>query len=81
MIGLIALCPDCHEVKHMGLAGMRGRDKNAAAHLARVNQWTPVQTDEYLRQVWEVWAERSRHQWKLDLMLLDRFGIEVESKR
>ncbi len=38
--GLVALCHRCHEVKHLGLAGVRGRGKQAMEHLARVNGWS-----------------------------------------
>lgn len=81
LIGLIALCPSCHEVKHIGLAGVKGRGEIAKAHLARVNRWTPEQADEYLESVWEIWAKRSRHHWKLDLTFLEQLGVQVEPKR
>ena len=42
LVRLIALCPACHEVKHLGLAAKRGRHGAALAHLARVNGWTAV---------------------------------------
>jgi hypothetical protein len=81
LIGLTALCPSCHEVKHIGLAGIRGRGKIAAIHLAKVNNWTSVQTKEYLVKVFEIWKERSQHQWKIDISFLEQFGIKVEPKR
>jgi len=40
LAGLIALCPDCHEVKHFGLARVKGTDKQAMWHLCEVNEWT-----------------------------------------
>lgn len=81
LMGLIALCPHCHEVKHIGLAEINGKRERAEAHLARVNKWTQAQTNEYLAKVWAVWAERSQHQWQLDLTLLEQFGVKVEPKR
>ena len=81
LIGLIALCPNCHEVKHIGLAGVKGRGEIAKAHLARVNRWTLDQADEYLEDVWAIWAKRSRHRWKLDLTFLEQLGVQVEPKR
>lgn len=80
--GLIALCPNCHEVKHIGLAGVRGRANIAEAHLAKVNGWTKEQVSSYLEGVWEVWFERSRYEWELDLSWLEReYKIVVSSKR
>ncbi len=40
LFGLTALCPSCHQVKHIGLAGLRGRGEEAEAHLAKVNNWS-----------------------------------------
>ena len=34
--GLIALCPACHEVKHMGLAQLKGRLGIAKKHLMKI---------------------------------------------
>lgn len=75
--GLIALCPSCHEVKHIGLAGIRGHGERAEAHLAKVNGWSEKQTQAYLEKVWQTWHERSRHQWKLELSWLEGYGIKV----
>jgi hypothetical protein len=30
LVRMIALCPACHEVKHIGLAGLKGRGEQAA---------------------------------------------------
>lgn len=37
LTGLIALCPSCHEVKHIGFSELRGKKDEAVAHLALVN--------------------------------------------
>jgi hypothetical protein len=81
LTGLIALCPSCHQVKHIGLAGVQGKEGIAKAHLAQVNGWTEKQVDDYLDEVWRVWDDHSRHQWNLDLSWLEQRGIRVKSKR
>jgi hypothetical protein len=81
LIGMTALCPRCHEVKHLGLTSIRGRAEIAEAHLAKVNDWTEKQTSDYLDSVWQIWHERSKYQWKLDLSYLDQFGISVDTRR
>ncbi len=81
LIGLVALCPNCHEIKHIGLANIRGRGREAREHLAKINGWTPEQTRDYLRDVAARWRERSKHHWQLDLTFLDQFGVKIESKR
>jgi 5-methylcytosine-specific restriction endonuclease McrA len=79
--GLIALCPSCHEAKHIGLAGIRGRGERAETHLAIVNGWSKKQTKAYLEDVWQTWRERSRHQWNLELSWLEQYGIVITSKK
>jgi 5-methylcytosine-specific restriction endonuclease McrA len=81
LIGLIALCPSCHQVKHIGLAGLQGKGGVAKEHLAKVNEWTKQQTDKYLNAVWATWRERSQHHWKLDFTWLEQLGIHIEPKR
>lgn len=78
--GLTALCPACHEVKHIGLANVRGRGQIAARHLAKVNGWTQQEADRYIAEQFSVWQERSRFQWKLDLSWLEQFGITIQTK-
>ena len=74
---LLALCPSCHEVKHAGLAGVRGRRREAVAHLARVNGWSGADADAYLEVCFEQWHRRSNHEWALDLSHLEELGVEV----
>jgi transposase-like protein len=70
---LIALCPACHEVKHIGLAGVRGHQAQALAHLAKVNGWSKEDAKLYLEACFEQWSRRNRHEWKLDISYLERF--------
>jgi hypothetical protein len=73
----VALCPACHEVKHAGLASKRGRLEAVVEHLAEVNGWTADDAGLYLEVAFEIWAARSRHQWRLDISVLRaRYGIE-----
>ena len=39
LVRLIALCPRCHEVKHIGLAKRRGRLNKALEHMAGLKSW------------------------------------------
>lgn len=69
--GLIALCPDCHEVKHIGLAGIKGRQTEAIAHLAEVNGITLEEAKLYVEASFETWSKRSQKDWKLDITILE----------
>lgn len=77
LVKLVALCPACHEVKHIGLAGIRGRSRQAMAHLAKVNNWSMGDVQLYVEGVFEKWEQRSRHQWTLDISYLAQFDISV----
>ena len=79
--GLTALCPSCHQVKHIGLAGLQGYGEQAEAHLAKINGWSRSQTLAYLETVWDIWHKRSSSDWKLDLSWLEGYGIKVNPKR
>jgi hypothetical protein len=76
LVRMVALCPACHEVKHMGLAGIKGRGEIAAAHLAEVNGWTPHLTAQYIDQAFAVWEGRSDRTWSLDVSALAAYGID-----
>jgi hypothetical protein len=76
LVRMIALCPACHEVKHMGLAGIKGRGEIAAAHLAEVNGWTAQVTARYIEEAFAVWEARSARTWSLDVSALAAYGID-----
>jgi hypothetical protein len=77
LVGLVALCPACHEAKHMGHASSVGRAGQARAHLARVNGWSVDDVEVYLEMQFEQWSRRSQHEWSLDLSWLRQFGIDI----
>ena len=82
LMGLISLCPACHQVKHIGLATVRGKRQEATRHLAKVNGWSSEQAEEYINQAFDIWRERSQHQWTLDLSWLkENFDIDVKEQR
>jgi 5-methylcytosine-specific restriction endonuclease McrA len=78
---LTALCPSCHQVKHIGLATIQGYGHQAKAHLSYVNHWSPEQTNTYLQSVWDIWEQRSCLDWSLNLSLLHSYGLNIQPKR
>lgn len=67
LLGLIALCPSCHEVKHIGFASVRGRLDAATQHLANVNRWSFRKSKEYIDEAFKLWEKRSAYEWELDI--------------
>jgi hypothetical protein len=81
LVRMIALCPACHQVKHIGFANVQGKGAQARAHLARVNGWTLEQTDAHISQAFGVWAQRSGGPWTLDLEGLRPYVLGSEYAR
>lgn len=71
LTGLIALCPDCHTVKHPGLAEIQGRFNVVIEQLMSVNDIEYWEATSYVEQAFDVWRERSEHQWELDITYLE----------
>ena len=70
LVNLIALCPACHKVKHIGLASIQGLLEDALQHLSQVNNWPAKRAYRYSQQAFRIWEERSLCQWKLDISWL-----------
>jgi hypothetical protein len=78
VVGLIALSPDCHAVKHLGRTrkvsvqqGDPSIYENALRHLARVNEWDGEQLKSYVAETRETFQGREAlGAWAQDLSLL-----------
>ena len=70
--GLVALCPKCHQCKHVGLAQMQGHYDNARKHLAEVNGISINEAEDYINDCFDLWEERSQKKWKLNKDWLDQ---------
>jgi hypothetical protein len=81
LIDLIALCPRCHEVKHIGLARVRGRNEYAERHLASINKWNSVQTQEYIDKAFSKWELRSQYDWKVDISFTNSLLKKLKERR
>lgn len=77
LVRMIALCPACHEVKHIGRARVKGRGPIAMRHLSHTNGWSEAETDIHVQAARALWRERSKYQWSLNLDALAQFGINV----
>jgi Zn finger protein HypA/HybF involved in hydrogenase expression len=70
--GLIALCPNCHSVKHIGLSQLKGRGEIAIQQLMKVNNMTREEAYSYIKKSFELWSKRSQFDWTLDISELDK---------
>lgn len=75
---LVCLCTDCHTATHIGLAGIRGRGEEAAAHLAAVTGMSTREVEQHIDAAFRLWEARSTMTWTLDLSMLTDAGITVQ---
>ena len=67
--GFIALCDNCHMIKHIGFAGIQASkglldmDK-LVEHFMKVNGCDRRSFEEHHKKCFEVWRERSKNKWK-----------------
>lgn len=71
LVEIMALCPQCHEVKHYGLAQIKGKDRQAREHLAEVNNWTMDDVMAHIHEEKIKFEERSCLLWDLDVSSID----------
>jgi hypothetical protein len=71
LTGLIALCVKCHEVKHVGLAQVRGRLEHAISHMQKVNGIDRLEAEKIIEKAFKTWKRRSSLSWKLDVTRLE----------
>jgi hypothetical protein len=88
LIGLISLCPKCHQVKHFGRTSAIGKQAEAFKHLEKVNKWNHKDCVDHLAESMTEWLERSKYKWKLDIGVLHekheipkKLITEAEKKR
>ncbi len=61
----------------MALARKMGWHFQAEEHLAEINNWNQTQVSRYLDEVFDVFEQRSQHDWKLDISWLAGMGVTL----
>ena len=74
---IIALCQQCHQSTHMGLAGLRGKDEEAMTHLQKVKNISRSEACKERKESGIIHMKRSKHKWELDISLITNNGIET----
>jgi hypothetical protein len=72
LIGLIALCPLCHQVKHIGRSIMIGKQEQTLKHLESINKWDQNQALEYINEAFKKCDELSKLNWTIDVSILKK---------
>ena len=73
---IIALCPDCHAVIHIGYTQLKGDEEKAEKHFMKVNNCSYSEFRKALGEANEEHIRRNKiSEWKLDLTFLKQFTI------
>lgn len=78
LVKMVGLCPNCHTVKHIGLAARKDKYDMALRHLCRVNGWSEDHATLYVLEQFSIWRERSQHKWTLDISSLADYGVALK---
>jgi len=72
LTGFIALCPMCHFVKHIGMAGILSSEgklnyEKVIEHFMKVNNCDRKTFETHIREEFTKWRTRSQYKWHVDL--------------
>lgn len=73
LVDLLALCHDCHMVKHFGLAAKQGKVDDAIKHLRFVNGWSEDQVLQHISAATEEWEKNSTMGYSLNASYAERW--------
>jgi len=73
LLGLIALCPQCHQVKHAGLAQIKGKLGQVINQLVKINKITAYDAEEMLRDAFFKYHQRSEHTWDVNIDYIEEY--------
>lgn len=79
LVDVIALCHDCHEVKHISRTQLIGRGMDAMEQFMKVNRCSQMEYHEALGKANEEYRKRNEVEgWVTDLSWLkDNFSVEI----
>lgn len=78
---LIALCHECHEATHIGLAQIRNRGVEATNHLKNVRNFSDDECTLHIKEAFDKWTQRNKYKWTLDISLITDNGIKCKEVR
>jgi hypothetical protein len=72
LMGVVALCPDCHHVRHWGKTMIDGNEVAAFAHIVKINRFTRADAERLVAAAMTQWEQRSRLRWSSDYSWVTR---------
>ncbi|MES9899407.1 MAG: HNH endonuclease [Sedimenticola sp.] len=80
LVNIVALCPPCHQTKHIGLAIKRNKFKEVITHFKAINGISENKAMEYIEDAFKTFEKRSEYKWKTDLSLLREINIPYHNR-
>jgi len=77
LVRIVALCLNCHQSTHIGLAGLKGKGEEAKEHIKRVRNFTEQEYQKHKNEAFEIWNKRNKINWALDLSLITCNNIKL----
>jgi 5-methylcytosine-specific restriction endonuclease McrA len=77
LVDVVSLCPDCHQVKHLGLASIRGKLPEAFKWLKKVNGWGDEEAKCYVQHAFQVHSERGGKSWTINVDKIKEYGVAI----
>lgn len=75
LVRLMSICPQCHMVKHIGLAQVQGKYQEAINWFCIVNDTNKVQAESIMCYHFDDWAIQSKMDWVQDYTHLENYGV------
>jgi len=80
LIRFVALCKMCHLTTHYGNARRIGYGEQAKTHIMNLRNFNETEFNGHYGTSIEVWEERNKYNWNLDLELIKNNNIELTNK-
>jgi DNA polymerase III epsilon subunit-like protein len=75
LVGLKAICEDCHNAIHIGRANAVGLGDVAKEHLKKVNGWTDARAIKHIKSAEVLWHRRREVDFEIDVSWLIENGL------
>ena len=73
LVGVMALCPQCHAVKHLGRSYSVGKGNKSVKWMAFINGWSMDRAMDEVDRVFQEWLDRDDYSWDVDMSWADKW--------